>query len=146
MSNSSSELSSSSSSSLTSSFSTSRLLSSILKCLSFSLSSSLLGVSRFTSDFFSFSLSFWLFSIFNLLHKIKWMQKFTFSQSSLYKKEKNDKIIVKEIKERRWLMVHTEFWEDRTFQGQKNSFSRTIQGHVAAFVTYLLYMVWNFVP
>ena len=38
-------------------------------------------------------------------------------------------------------MVHTEFWEDRTFQGQKNSFSRTIQGHVAAFVTYLLYMV-----
>lgn len=71
MSNSSSELSSSSSSSssLTSSFSTSRLLSSTLKCLSFSLSSSLLGVSRFTSDFFNFFLSFWLFSIFNLLHK-----------------------------------------------------------------------------
>ena len=72
MSNSSSELSSSSSSSssLTSSFSTSRLLSSILKCLSFSLSSSLLGVSRFTSDFFNL-LSFRLFSIFNLLHKKK---------------------------------------------------------------------------
>ena len=68
MSNSSSELSSSSSSSLSSSFSASRLLSSILKCLSFSLSSSLLGVSRFTSDFFTFSLSFWLFSSFNLLH------------------------------------------------------------------------------